>query len=89
MIRIIWPRGACAADLPPTCVSDHVVQHHQPLELRLQLLADVLRQRLRLKSPQPVVGFAVALHEQLEGAHLEVDAINNGNVNIPQHWIGQ
>lgn len=49
-----------------TCVSNDVVQHHQPLKLGLQLLPDVLWQRFCLKAPQPVVRFTVTLHKQLK-----------------------
>lgn len=54
----------------PTCVPDDVVQHHQPLKLQQQLPVGVLRERLSLKPPQPVVSVLVAFHKQLEGAHL-------------------
>lgn len=55
----------------PTCVPDDVIQHHQPLKLQQQLPIRVLRERLGLKPPQPVVCILVAFHKELEGAHLK------------------
>lgn len=49
-----------------TSVPDDVIQHHEPLELRLQLLPRVLGKRLRLKPPQPMICLLIAFYKQLE-----------------------
>lgn len=58
------------------CIPDDVVQDHEPLKLQLQLPVGVFRQRVGLKLPQPEVCVFVAVHEQLEGAHLEAGEWN-------------
>lgn len=54
-----------------TCVPDDVIQHHQPLELELELTVVVFRQRLGFKPPQPEIRIFITVYEELEGADLK------------------
>lgn len=64
-----------------TCVSNNIIQHHQPFKLWLQLLPDVLWQRFCLKAAQPAICLTVTLHEQLKWAHLETSSMKHNLCN--------
>lgn len=55
---------------PHACVSDDVIQHHEPLKLQLELTIGVFRQRLGLKLAQIEIGVLVSIDKELEGADL-------------------
>ena len=54
-----------------TCVSNYIIEDNKSLKLVLEKLGLLLIQLLvGVEPPEPVVGVLVALHKQLEGAHL-------------------
>lgn len=62
------------ADWPHACVSDDVIEHHEPLKLQLELTVGVFRQRLSLKLAQVEIGVFVSVNKQLKGANLVGDS---------------